>query len=96
MIFCHSGGFLDYKTIGISGNIFIISSEFGLFSNLPYYLKAARSIKKNDGYFKMSKKIQSVQEVLKLKQGYLGYLFKRTFQTFFKISGFLANHLDNL
>jgi hypothetical protein len=44
----------------------------------------------------MSKKIQSVQELLKLKQGYLGYLFKRTFQTFFKISRSFANHPDNL
>ena len=44
----------------------------------------------------MSKKIQSVPEVPKLKQGYLGYLFKRTFQTFLKISGFFADHPDNL
>ena len=44
----------------------------------------------------MSKNIQSVQEVLRLKQGYLGYLFKRTFQAFFKFSGFFANHSDNL
>ena len=44
----------------------------------------------------MSKKIQSVQEVLQLKQGYFGYLYKRTFQTFFKISGSFANHPDNL
>ena len=44
----------------------------------------------------MSKKSQSVHEVCKLKQGYLGYLFKRTFQRFFKISGCFANHPDNL
>ena len=35
------------KTIGISGNLFIISSAFGLLANLPDYLKAARSLKKN-------------------------------------------------
>ena len=86
------------KAIGISGNLFLISSEFGLFANLPDYLKAARSInkKKPMDILRWVKKIQSVQEVLKIKQGYLGYPFKRTFQTFFKISGFLANHLDNL
>ena len=44
----------------------------------------------------MSKNIQSVQEVIKLKQGFFGYLFKLTFQTFFKIFGFFANHPDNL
>ena len=44
----------------------------------------------------MSKKIQSVQEVPKLKIGFFGYHLKLTFQTFFKISGFFANHLDNL
>ena len=89
MIFSHSGRFLDKKkTIGISGNLFRISSEFGLFANLPDDLKAARSIKKK-GYFKISKQIQSFQDVLKLKHGYLGYLFKRTFQTFFKIPEFL-------
>ena len=44
----------------------------------------------------MSKKIQSLQEVLKFKQGYLGYPFKQTFQTFFRISGLFANHPDNL
>ena len=43
----------------------------------------------------MSKNIQPVQEVLKSKQGYLVYLFKQTFQMFFKISGFFANHPDN-
>ena len=42
------------------------------------------------------KKFQSVQEVPKLKQGYLEYVFKRTFQTFFKISRFFENHPDNL
>ena len=44
----------------------------------------------------MSKKIQSVKEVPKLKQGYFGYLFKRNFQTFIKISRFFANLPDNL
>ena len=55
MIFSHSRRLK--KTIGISGNHFIISYEFTLFANVPDYLKAARSIiKKNYGYFKMSKK----------------------------------------
>ena len=40
--------------------------------------------------------MQSVQEVLKLKQGYFGYLFKRTFQMFFRIPEFFANHSVNL
>ena len=45
--FSHSRMFLDKKKgTGISWNLFIISSEFRLFANLPDYLKAVRSIKK--------------------------------------------------
>ena len=60
----------------------IISKSSRLFESGQIYKRNPMDI------FKMSKKIQSVQVVLKLKQGYLGYLFKQTFQTFFKISRF--------